>query len=187
MTAGNEPRSRLLPASTTTLLVVDVQERFRPAMSGFEDMLRACVRLARAFGELDLPVVVSEQYPRGLGPTVAELRAVLGEGEIPAKTCFSALGSTDVATALEPATAVVVCGIETHVCVLQTVDAMLAAGRTVHVAVDAVASRSDQDRDVALRRMERAGAVLTTAETAAFELLRDASHPAFKRVQALYR
>ena len=82
---------------------------------------------------------------------------------------------------------IVICGIEAHVCVLQTVMGLLALDRSVHIAADAVASRRAADRDVALRRMERAGAVITTCEAAAFELMRDARHPQFKAIQQIYR
>ena len=105
------------------------------------------------------------------------------------KTCFSSCGSDGVSARLiELRTRqVLVCGIEAHVCVSQTVHELLQRGLGVHVAVDAVASRHVLDRDVALSKMERAGAVLTTAEAAAFELLEDAKHPRFKEVQAFYK
>ncbi|HVR76667.1 MAG TPA: hydrolase [Planctomycetota bacterium] len=185
--------SGLLEPAATALLVVDVQERFRAALPGFDSMLRGAVRLVRAFRLLGLPVLVTEQYPKGLGSTVEELRQVLdpgsGKPEIPEKTAFSSLGCEGLSATLQGtgARCVLVCGIEAHVCVSQTVHGLLAAGYDVHVATDAIDSRHATDRETALRRMERAGATLTTTEMAAFELLRDARHPRFKEVQELFK
>lgn len=182
----------LLSPTSSALLVVDVQTRFAPAIPGFEGLTASCVRLVEAFRHLALPVVATEQYPQGLGPTVPDLREALDQlpdaTEPPTKTTFSSYRCDGVRAALAAAgaTSVLVCGLETHVCVSQSVHEMLAAGLHVHVATDAVASRRESDRDVALRRMAAAGAVITTSEAAAFELLRDAKHPAFRRVQRLF-
>ncbi|MBI4601111.1 MAG: hydrolase [Planctomycetes bacterium] len=183
----------MLEPDATALLVIDVQERFRTAMAGFEAMAAGCARLARAFRALGLPVFATEQYPKGLGPTVPEVKDALRGGAldvpIPEKTAFSSCGCEGFLEGLRAARVrcVLVCGIEAHVCVSQTVHDLLAAGYRVHVAADAVESRRERDRELALRRMERAGAVLTTGESAAFELLRDARHPRFKEVQALFK
>jgi len=180
----------LLDPVHTALVVVDVQERFAPVMSEFDRLTTACERLAKVFHLLGLPVLATEQYPRGLGATVEPLRGAIGAA-IPDKTCFSAYGCGAIPDALRDANtrSVLVCGIETHVCINQTVHDLLAAGLETHVAVDAVLSRDgrETDREVALRRMERAGAVLTTSEAAAFELMRDAQHPQFKDVQKLFK
>jgi len=179
---------------TTVLLVIDVQERFRPAIDGFAGLVAGCVRLVRTFRILDAPIIVTEQYPRGLGPTVPEVREALAlpsaRGALTIeKTAFSACGAPGLLAALREASCgnVLVCGIETHVCVQQSVLDLIAAGHAVQVAVDAIGSRKASDRDVALRKMERAGAVPTTTEMAAFELLRDARHPRFKEVQAIFK
>lgn len=159
-------------------------------MPDASELIDTAVRLVKTFRALELPVIVTEQYPKGLGKTVEELTAVLGDdAEAITKTCFSSCGSNDVSARLLEVRArqVLVCGIEAHVCVSQTVHDLLQRGLAVHVAVDGVASRKPRDRDVALSRMARAGAVLTTAEAAAFELLEDAKHPKFKDVQALYK
>jgi nicotinamidase-related amidase len=186
----SELHANVLDPRSTALLVVDVQERFRPVMTGFEPMLAGCVRLVKAFRALDLPTLVTEQYPKGLGSTVPELREALAPGlPIPDKTTFSSFGCAGLPEALRAtgARCVLVCGIETHVCVNQSVHDLLAAGYGVHVAADAVESRRAADREAGLRKMERSGAVLTTCEMAAFELLRDARHPRFKEVQALFK
>jgi nicotinamidase-related amidase len=180
---------QLLDASDTLLLVIDVQERFRPVMKEFDSMAAGCIRLIKTFQALDLPIVVTEQYPRGLGQTVPELKEVLGELQPLEKTAFSSYGCAGVPEQIVESRArkILVCGIETHVCVNQTVHDLLAAGYGVHVAVDAVESRHEQNRNLALGRMEQSGAILTTTETAAFELMADAKHDKFKEIQALYK
>ncbi|HEY2637036.1 MAG TPA: isochorismatase family protein, partial [Solirubrobacteraceae bacterium] len=159
----------VLDRDRAALVVIDVQEAFRKAISGFEDMADGCVTLARGARALGLPLVATEQYPRGLGDTVPEVAEALGATERLDKVVFSAcradgfdLGSADQ---------VVVCGIEAHVCVSQTVHDLLDQGVAVQVAVDAIASRDPADRELALRKMERSGAVLTSVETALLELV----------------
>lgn len=172
------------------MIVVDIQERFRPVLASSDELVGAAVRLVRTFRAMELPIIASEQYPKGLGHTVRELEDALGDDVTPfAKTCFSSCGSDDLASRLVELRTrqALVCGIEAHICVLQTVHDLLQRGLGVHVAVDAVSSRNARDREVALARMERAGAILTTSEAAAFELLEDAKHPKFKEVQALYK
>lgn len=179
----------VLEAQTACLLVVDVQERFRQVMGGFDALVQGCVRLTRAFNILGLPVVVTEQYPKGLGHTVDELREVLGNVEAIEKSTFSSCGCAEVPERIAElgARQILLCGIEAHVCVNQTVHDLLHRELSVHLAVDAVASRKTSDRDVALRKMEGAGAILTSVEMAAFELLVDSKHPRFKEVQALFK
>jgi nicotinamidase-related amidase len=183
-----------LSQDNAALLVVDLQERFRPAIAVFPEVVAACVRLVRSFRYLGLPIRVTEQYPKGLGPTVAEMREALSLGDGPQvpvleKTDFTACGDSGLLETLSPTErgCVLVCGIETHVCVQQSVHDLLQAGFGVHVAVDAVGSRRSGDKDVALRRLERTGAVLTTSEMAVFELLGSSRHPRFKEVQALFK
>jgi nicotinamidase-related amidase len=190
----NTCHPRTLDPAGTALLVVDVQEKFRPAMPGFQSMVGGCVRLVHTFRLLGLPIVVTEQYPRGLGRTVAELQealALVAQAPVPAfeKTAFSAMGCPEAMERLRLAGSkcVVVCGIEAHVCVQQSVHDLLQVGYSTHVAVDAVESRRAVDRQTALERMSASGAILATAELVAFELLRDAKHPRFKEVQALYK
>ncbi len=183
------PHPNVLSPDEAFLVVIDVQERFRSVQKDFARMLAGAVRLTRAFRLLELPILVTEQYPKGLGQTVKELQDVLGEVGAVSKTCFSSCGSEEFSNRLRELgrRQALVCGIETHVCVSQTVHDLLQGGFSVQVAVDAVESRKAIDRDVALQRMERSGAILTTSEAAAFELLRDAKNPKFKEVQALFK
>lgn len=186
----SQKHPRILDPKRVGLIVVDIQERFENVISGFENMAAASIRLVSTFRALELPIIVTEQYPKGLGRTVPALVEALGSAAAPyEKTCFSSCGSDAVSLRLEElgTEQAMVCGIEAHVCVSQTVHDLIQRGILVHVAVDAVASRKTLDCDYGLRKMERSGAVLTTAEAAAFELLGDAKHPRFKEVQALYK
>jgi nicotinamidase-related amidase len=179
----------ILSAGDAFLVVIDIQERFRSVQKDFESMAAGAARLSRACRLLDVPILLTEQYPKGLGSTIRELRDVLGETRAFTKTCFSSCGSDEFSRGLRDLgrRQALVCGIETHVCVSQTVHDLLQSGFAVQVAVDAVGSRNPLDHEVALRRMERSGAILTTSEAAAFELLRDAANPKFKEVQALFK
>jgi nicotinamidase-related amidase len=176
-----------LKRSRAALAVIDVQEAFRPAVLDFERVARNAAVLIQGSRTLGLPVLVTEQYPKGLGKTVPEVAAHL-EGIAPIeKVCFSAADADEFQAKLEDSgrDQVLLCGIESHVCVNQTADGLLARGIEVHVASDAVASRTEQNRDLGLHKMERAGAVLTSVETALFELLGTAGTPEFKEVQKL--
>jgi nicotinamidase-related amidase len=170
----------LLDRDRATLIVVDVQEGFRPYES-FASVADACAKLVRASRILDLPRLVSEQYPKGLGHTAPEVGL---EGETPVeKSVFSAVRADGFDLAGRDQ--VIVCGIETHVCVSQTVHDLLDRGVEVHVPADAVGSRHGVDYERGLERLERAGAVVTTVEAALFELLGRAGTPEFKAVQKL--
>ena len=196
----------LLDRERAALVVVDIQEGFRPyeSFAGVAEGARKLVRAARILG---LPIVVSEQYPKGLGHTapevgLAEIEAggggdeegggEAGSGELgvrPAeerrieKTVFSAVRAEGFD--LEGRGQAVVCGIETHVCVSQTVHDLLGEGVEVHVPADAVGSRHELDYERGLERLDHEGAVVTTVESVLFELLGRAGTPEFKAVQKL--
>jgi nicotinamidase-related amidase len=170
----------LLARKRAALVVVDVQEAFRPYAS-FAGVADACAKLVRAARILELPALVSEQYPKGLGHTAPEVG--LEQERRIEKSVFSAARAEGFDLAGREQA--VVCGIETHVCVSQTVHDLLARGVEVHVPADAVGSRHTIDYERGLERMERAGAVVTTVEAALFELLERAGTPEFKAVQGL--
>jgi len=172
----------LLSRQRAALIVVDVQEGFR-AYDTFDEVARACATLIDGARILELPRVVTEQYPKGLGHSAAEL-GLDGEPVIE-KTVFSAVRADGFS--LNGCDQAVVCGIETHVCVSQTVHDLLQRGVEVHVPADAVGSRHERDRRWALERLDRAGAVVTTVESVLFELLGRAGTPEFKQVQALIK
>jgi nicotinamidase-related amidase len=173
-----------LDRDRTALVVVDVQEGFRKAIPDFERVAQATATLIEGAEAIGIPVIVTEQYPKGLGETAPEVAEHLPEGTEPLeKVVFSAadaegfdLGGRDQA---------LVCGIETHVCVNQTVLDLLDAGTVVQVAEDAVGSRTEENKRVGLHKMERAGATRTSVETALFELLGRAGTDEFKTVQRL--
>jgi nicotinamidase-related amidase len=170
----------LLSRDRSALVVVDVQEGFR-SYAAFAGVAGACAKLVQGARILDVPIVVSEQYPKGLGHTAPEV-GLQDESPIE-KTVFSAVRADgfDLAGAQQA----IVCGIEAHVCVSQTVHDLLDDGIEVHVPADAVGSRHELDYRRALERMELAGAVVGTVEAALFELLERAGTPEFKAVQKL--
>ncbi|HUB73090.1 MAG TPA: isochorismatase family protein [Solirubrobacteraceae bacterium] len=179
----------LLARDRAALVVVDVQEGFRP-YDCFAAVAGAAAKLVQAARILELPVLVSEQYPKGLGRTAPEV-GLRDEPRIE-KSVFSAVRADgfDLPGAGAGPGGVgqaIVCGIETHVCVSQTVHDLLAEGLEVHVPADAVGSRHRLDHERGLERLERAGAVVTTVEAALFELLERAGTPEFKAVQALIK
>jgi nicotinamidase-related amidase len=170
----------LLERDAAVLVVVDVQEGFR-SYASFEAVAQACSKLVRAGRILDVPRIVSEQYPKGLGHTAPEV-SLEDEPRIE-KTVFSAVRAEGFD--LGGRTQAIVCGIETHVCVSQTAHDLLERGIEVHVPADAVGSRHELDYERGLERLERAGAVVSTVESILFELLERAGTPEFKQVQQL--
>ena len=159
-----------LDPERTALVVIEVQEGFRKALPSFEQVAQATAALVKGAKAVGIPILVTEQYPKGLGKTVPEVAAEFPDGLAPIeKTCFSApeaegfdLAGRDQA---------LVCGIEAHVCVNQTALDLLDRQVEVHVARDAVGSRFDDNREIGLAKAERAGAVITSVETALFELV----------------
>jgi nicotinamidase-related amidase len=170
----------LLERGRATLVVVDVQEGFR-SYETFAAVAGACSKLVQGARILEVPRIVSEQYPKGLGHTAPEVS--LEDEPVLEKTVFSAARAEGFE--LAGCTQAIVCGIETHVCVSQTVHDLLEQGVEVHVPADAVGSRHLLDYERGLERLERAGAVVTTVESALFELLERAGTPEFKQVQRL--
>jgi nicotinamidase-related amidase len=173
-----------LKPDRTTLVVVDVQEGFRKAIPDFERVAKATATLIEGAELLGIPIVVTEQYPKGLGETAPEVAEHLPEGTEPLeKVVFSAAEAEGFD--LEGRDQALVCGIESHVCVGQTAIDLLEAGVEVQVPLDGVASRTEENKRVGLHKMERAGAVLTSVEAALFELLGGAGTYEFKRIQEL--
>lgn len=170
----------LLERDKTTLIVIDVQEGFR-SYACFEVVAHACSKLLQGARILEIPRLVSEQYPKGLGHTAPEV-GLLDEPLIE-KSVFSAARAEGFD--LGDRTQAIVCGIETHVCVSQTVHDLLERGVQVHVPADAVGSRHEIDYERGLDRLQRAGAVVSTVESVLFELLQRAGTPEFKSVQKL--
>jgi nicotinamidase-related amidase len=186
------PMKRLEP-KTTAVVVVDVQDRLARAMpthqlDEVDRSIRILVEAARLLGA---PVLVTEQYPKGLGPTLPEISEVLNAAGAQRfeKLDFSACDANGFSTALERAgvRAAVVVGMESHVCVYQTVRDLVARGIEVYVPIDGGSSRRDDHRETGLRLCEEAGAVRTTTETVVFDWLRRAGSDEFKALSKLIR
>lgn len=182
------PRSmELMSRQDTGLLVVDVQDKLVRLIPGYQRLVWNIRRLLDGAKILGVAAMATEQYPQGLGPTTAELAQRLGA--IPDKLTFSCAGCPQLISTLQDrgVSKVLVVGIEAHVCVQQTVLDLLAHGYRVYVAADAVGSRFAVDQEIALRRMETAGATLTTTEAALFEWCDAAGTPEFKQISLLVR
>jgi nicotinamidase-related amidase len=174
-----------MTAGDTGLLVIDVQDKLVPKILGAPALIRNIAFLIDAARVLEMPVQATEQYPRGLGPTVPELLSRLPER--PDKVAFSSCAVPSVVETFhrEARPKIVLAGIEAHVCVLHTAFDLLTHGFRVYVPADAVGSRYAIDHEFALRRLEQAGAILTTTETCVFEWIGGAGHPKFKQISLL--
>jgi nicotinamidase-related amidase len=180
------PRSpELMNREDSALLVIDVQEKLTNLIADRERVIWNIRRLLDAAAALGIPIAGTEQYPDKLSDTVPELKKRIGTA--PDKLCFSAgvCGELFERWTNEGRYRVLICGIETHVCVLQTALDVAAAGFEPYVAVDATGARYAVDHETALRRMESAGVILTTTEAAFFEWCRTAKAPEFKQISAL--
>ena len=187
-TAGPDP-SRQCDRRHSRLLLIDLQERLLAAMPEDERALveRNTGRLVEAARLLDVPVEATLQYPRGLGPFTAPLDRLLQPDDARTeKTAFSCCADENLVCRLT-GTDVIICGAETHVCVLQTALELLAAGEAVFVVADAVCSRDPRLKANGLERMQSAGGIITNHESVLFEWLRDAADPQFRAVSRLIR
>ncbi|MCB2187981.1 MAG: isochorismatase family protein [Deltaproteobacteria bacterium] len=179
---------RLLRREDCRLILIDLQERLTPVMFEPAALLANAARLARFAGIVGLPVLVTEQEK--LGPTIPEVRGVLPAGAVTVgKVTFDSLAEPAFGRALAAGggQTLVLAGVEAHICVAQTALAALAQGYAVHVAADAVASRVDANRQVALARLAAAGAVITSTEMFIYEILQRAGTPEFKEVLPLVK
>ena len=181
-----------IPEERATLVVVDVQERLLPVMTNHEFVTGRIARLIRGIGILDLPMLMTEQYPKGLGSTVAPVAEAFkeaGGSRIIEKMAFSCCDEPSFAKELEKEGRrfVILAGIESHVCMLQTSLDLLAGGYQPVLAADTTSSRFAEDKEFALRRFEREGVVVTTSESLLFELTRVTGTPRFKEISRLVK
>jgi nicotinamidase-related amidase len=180
----------ILDSKHTALVVIDIQEGFRNPVPDFELIASRASTAVRGFQTLDLPVIVTEQYPKGLGPTAEEIQFSLPDGfEISEKTTFSSCGANSFVERLRDLTIkqVAICGLETHVCVSQTAHDLLECGFQVHLLTDCVCSRFEQDKRAGLDKMRASDVISSSIEMALFELTRDATHDKFKEIQHLIK
>ena len=167
------------------LFIIDVQEKLVNMLDG-NDVKDNAVKIAKACGILEIPTVITEQYPKGLGSTIEEIKEALPNAEYIEKTTFSALKEEEVKKFLSQKQ-VIIFGIEAHICVLQTAMDLLTEGYEVFVVQNACGSRDEDNKQAALRRLIHAGAQIVTTEMVLFELLEGSKHPNFKEVQALIK
>jgi len=180
---------RQLVREKTVLLIIDIQEGFRKILPDVGDLVRNTSILVETAKILKLPVIVTEQYPQGLGHTLKEIDACLGEHKCFAKTAFSCLDAEGFTQSLKQIkrTQVLVCGIEAHVCINQTVHGLLHKDYQVHLAVDAISSRSPRQKEIGIQKMVESGAVRSSVEMALFEMIMTAGAEEFKAVQRLVK
>lgn len=174
----------LLNSNNTLVLIVDAQERILPAIHQRDGVVSRMRWLGEICDELSIPILITEQYPKGLGYTIESLTEVLSHARVVEKTHFSALREPVFREVLNEyqAKQIVIMGMETHVCVMQTALDLLAEGYQVYVPVDAVGSRRPADKDAALKRMESHGAELITTEMAPFEWLEKSGTDTFRHI-----
>lgn len=179
----------LLKEDNSFLVVIDIQQRLLSVMSEHagEAMVHQTTILAQAANKLDVPVIVTEQYPKGLGRTVEVLQSQISTADQIEKTCFSCAEVDEFMSSLRASQRrqVILTGMEAHICVLQTALALLAQGFEVFVVEDAICSRTQQNQDNALQRLRQAGVIITNTESVLFEWLSDAKHPEFRTLSKL--
>lgn len=171
------------------LVVIDCQTKLMPAINNTEELEATVIKLAKGINVLDVPVVVTQQYTKGLGPTMDSISEALGEFEPIEKITFSAMGCPEFVEAMKASGRknVILTGTETHICVEQTALELLDAGYNVYLVQDCVGSRKDNDKNYACQRMAAAGAVVTTYEAVLYELLRGAKAEGFKAISAIVK
>ena len=179
----------MLLIENALLLVIDLQVRLMPSIFNHEEISRSAATLIRGCRLLGIPVLVTQQYTKGLGETLPTMKDSLGEFEPIEKTTFSCYGNQEFLNKLEGSgrKRIIVTGVETHICVQQTAMHLLENGYNVYVAADCAGSRSENDRFYAEQRMRQAGVVLTTCESVLFEFLKSADHPKRKEISNLVK
>ncbi len=179
----------MLTTDNTVLLVIDFQERLFPVMHDKQRLLQNVQKLIRGIQALDIPIVLTEQYPKGLGPTIPEIKELLPDVKPIEKVCFNCCDESAFNETLGSLKRrqLLICGIEAHICVYQTAIALLQAGYEVQVVADCVSSRDPENRMVSLFRMGSSGVSPTTTEMTLFELLNVARGDAFKEISNIVK
>ena len=179
----------MLKSDNTILLVIDVQEKLLPVIYRKEDLSSNIIKLIRGSQVLEVPLLITEQYPKGLGHTIPEIAQLIHGSEPLPKTSFSCYGDAEFKNRLDASgrKQVLVCGIECHVCVYQTAMDLKEAGYEVQVVADAVSSRTAENREIGLNLMRQMGIAITGTETALFELLKIAEGEKFKAISSIVK
>jgi len=178
-----------LNAKNTALVLIDFQEKLFPAMYDKDKLLRNVVKLIRGAKVLEIPIILTEQYPKGLGPTVPEIKSLVPDIKPVEKVCFNCCDDDQFCTELDglKRKQLLIAGIEAHICVYQTAIALVGTGYDVQVVGDCVASREPENKVTALSRMVGEGVSLTTVEMALFELLKEAKGDKFKQISNIVK
>jgi nicotinamidase-related amidase len=179
----------VVDAERAFLLVVDLQQSYADQLFAWDQVVeRACI-LIRGARELELPVIFTEQYPKGLGPTTARVRDALGDARRFEKRTLSCWGASGLAEHVEQLGRrhAIVCGIETHACISHTAHDLLAHGYRVHLPHDALGSRRPHEHELGYQKLLLSGALPASVESVLLECLRSADHPKFRTVQALIK
>jgi nicotinamidase-related amidase len=176
---------KLLLPDQAALVIVDMQEAFRPAIAEFDAIARRIAIVAQGAQLLSVPILITEQSPQKLGRTAKEIQA----SSPLEKTAFSCCGAPGFLEQLQGrgAKQILLCGIEAHVCVSQTAHDLLAAGLQVHLLTDCISSRNAGDKATGLQKMLQSGAIPSSVEMALFELMQDARHEQFRAIQKLIK
>lgn len=179
----------IIDRNDAVLAAIDFQTKLMPAMADREKLEEAAVKLIKGLGVLKVPAIVTQQYTKGLGPTVSPIAEALGDYEPIEKTTFSAMEEPDFVKALEQSgkKTVILIGIEAHICVQQTALQLMDRGYSVYVIQDCIASRKESDNLCSQQRMAAAGAVITTYESILYELLKGAKAEGFKAISAIVK
>ncbi|HEY9713348.1 MAG TPA: hydrolase [Chroococcales cyanobacterium] len=183
------PQSRILSRDNAVLLIVDVQEAFRKYLPDMAGLAKSIGTLVQGCQLIGVPILVTEQYPKGLGKTVPEIAESLAGVTAIEKSCFSCCQSPQFMDELRKLNRnqIIVCGIEAHVCVNQTVHDLLSEGFQTHIVLDAIASRSNVNKEAGVTKMLSSGAIASTVEMSLFEMLYESGTDVFKAVQKLLK
>ena len=178
-----------LSEQDSVLIIVDIQEGLIPKISGRRAVIGNTVTLIKSAGILNIPIIVTEQYPKGLGPTIPEIKDLITPWQPIEKICFSCFGNSDFFKKLKELKrdSLILCGIESHVCITQTALDGLKSGYSVFFVKDAISSRTENNRETGFERMAQAGAIPVSTEMAMFELLREAGTDKFKQMVNMIR
>lgn len=179
----------LINCDDSILVVIDCQTKLMPAINNTDELEATVIKLAKGINVLNVPVLVTQQYTKGLGPTMDSISEALGEFEPIEKITFSAMGCPEFVEALKDSAKknVILIGTETHICVEQTALELMDAGYNVYLIQDCVGSRKENDKNIACRRMAAAGAVVTTYEAVLYELLKGAREDGFKAISSIVK
>lgn len=186
---GKREKSMRIECGETAVIAIDYQERLVPVMNNSENWLDRSVLLLKGLAAMKLPIILTQQYTKGLGETVSDVRYIDGMPEGIEKISFSCIMNQQISKKLDRMNVdnVILCGCEAHICVLQTAIDLISEGYDVYIAADCVASRNETDKQYAITRAVQEGVKITSAEAILYELMQSSSHESFKYISALVK